>query len=767
MRHYIRFIAIAAAAAATLLSCSRQFDETGPAPKKAPRLIFEGGFGTTRTAYGEAADGVYQLTWTKGDAIGIFSFDQAETMNENMKAELLDISIGSPSGLFAPVDNIYTVPAEEEGADPITVVESLKYPQDSDEKFFIYYPFKAGTAIDVETASVSGTLDSRQFQETLGDRKIGPNGFSTAMASVRAGSNKVSFTLDHKMVYICFKASSTEFADSQLHGVQLFDKNGGAALAGAWSYNPLTGVLAAGESVKASASVEIAEHDFKSAPAANELYLTVLPGDFSAADMYVVVTFMKEDGSTITIPKKFDKTCKFPAGTLTTLDLGDVKSSDNIYPWYEPMEKRDLIGFYAYGHANTYYAVRPVRSEEDKAAGKKTYTTVHIDAKARGDFSRVVEPKYYALLSPSEMGCGSLGVSVRRFLSLDKEGNEVKRTDLPEHAIDADYSFDVYVLDQGYCTGRWGTVAIYDKDYNLIWSYMVIGYVPDDEPQDIVYPEGFTLLDRYLGQAYGPKKAAELGKFDDPSCAFFQWGRKDPLTWTNTNGLAYYKFENADETTSIETAIKNPTTVYGYLNTSGRNTYGDWQQADGQRNDLWGGYNNTDKEWFDPEEKGHKTVFDPCPDGYRVPDTRVFKAITDKTEIWESTNKSSLQVHDATAEGYYMKPDSPWYSTTSGKGVTVLAVPVAGAPYEKDGVTYDVFPWGGFLYSSGSYTNRSGSVCDYALEVWANAFCNSDPKHQGSAACMEYGYWSTARLFNDRHSAQKGQRNSVRCQKED
>ena len=775
MKRNILKIAVLALSAATLLSCAQQFDERGPEAKKASRLIFEGGFDATRTAFGAAEDGVYQLIWSRGDAIGIFSFDQTETMNDNMKAELLETSVGMASGLFAPVDNVYTVPAEEEGADPITVVETISYPQESDEQFFIYYPWKSGTAIDVEIAAVHGTLDSRQFQDALGDKKIGFNGFSTAMASVKAGTNKVSFTLTHRMAYVCFKAASTELSDYQLHSVQLFDMNKEAALVGDWAFSPISGELTKGEKGKYSASVEISKHNFSAAPAANELYLTVLPGDYSAAEMWVSVTFMRQDGQTVTIPKRFEKNCKFPAGTLTTIDLGDLKTSDVNFAWYEPVEKRDLVAYYAYGHSNTYYAERPERTEADEAAGTRTYTTVHIDAKARGDFSRVREPKYYALVSPSEMGCRSKASGVRRFLSLEPGNSELlsaastQREDVPTHEIGADCSFDVYVLDQGYCTGRWGTVGIYDKDYNLLWSFMVIGYVPDDVPRDIVYPEGFTLLDRYLGQAYGPAKAAELGKFDDPACAYFQWGRKDPLTWTNTNGLVYFTYKDADETTSIETAIQNPTTVYGYNKELGRNTYGDWQQADGQRNDLWGGYNNTDKEWYDPEEKGHKTVFDPCPDGYRVPDSKVFKTISEKALTWESTNKSSLQIREPGQEGYYLNPKSPWFSTNSGKGETVLAVPVAGAPfvYSEDNQTYDIWPWAGFLYGSESYTKRSGSVCDYNLEAWANAFCNSDQKHHGRATCMEYGYWSSVIYRSDRHSAHKAQRNSVRCQKED
>jgi len=746
----------AAVASFAVLSCtSIQETEFPDHQKSGESIVFEGDFATTKISYGEAVDGVYELSWTAGDEIGIFSFDQTETMNNNIKAELSESSVGMSKGLFVPIDEIIVIPPVEEGGEPTEIVESLVFPETSDETFFIYYPYKKGTSIDVASAGVNSIVEKVQNQDVIGDRKIGANGFCTAFSSVKANSKKATFSLTHNMAYVCFKASSSEFIGFQLHSVQLFDSKKEAALSGNFSYNLVDKTVVPGEKTNWTATVQVENHDFTSAPSSSELYLTVLPGDFSSAEMYVVVTFINAEGETATIPMKLNKTCKFPAGTLTTIDLGDVTSARNEYSWYEPFEKRNLLGFYAYGHTNTYYAEHIARADSVMLS-----TEVEIDVKARGDFSRVAEPKYYALVVPSEMGDAKLGLGTRYFLSTDgkRGGTSCSREDVPTKEV-VDGKIKVYVLDLTAGSGRWGTVGIYDENHELLWSYLIIGYQTGDAPKDVVYNEGFTLMDRYLGQFWGNAAAAEKGTFDTsggPVLPFFEWGRKDPFAWTNSNGLAFYKSMAYDDETTIETGIKNPTIHLGYVKGNATvDTNGDWQ-AEGIRTDLWGGYNNAEKSWYDPEEKGHKTVFDPCPDGYRVPDAKVFKAVGDNAEIWEAKNNHKLQVVDATAAGYYLNPDSPFYAS----GFSVLA-------YKLGNGSYDYWYWAGYSNESASFTGRSSNSKNIALEVWSNAVSNEDSPWNARACCMEYGYWSTARQFNARHSARKAYRYPVRCQKED
>lgn len=109
------------------------------------------------------------------------------------------------------------------------------------------------------------------------------------------------------------------------------------------------------------------------------------------------------------------------------------------------------------------------------------------------------------------------------------------------------------------------------KNGTIIWSYLI--WVTESAPSgDVLPPLG--------GQLY------------------FQWGRKDPLTASSayagnqgTGGLSY--------------SISHPC---DFIANSGSGNGLDWftENADGQDDALWG-------------EGGSKSVWDPCPFGYRVP----------------------------------------------------------------------------------------------------------------------------------------------------
>ena len=736
-------------AGSTLLlsSCMKEeLEPAAPSSVSGKTLVFEGDFTvSTKIQYGDAEDGIHTLTWTEGDAIGIFSYDQTETMNNNIRADLHSSTYDVSKGIFIPVDEIIEIPPTEEGGEPTEGIISIEYPQNSDETFVVYYPYRSGTELSVDDGSLHSTVANEQTQDAVGDRKVLANGFATGIAEVAAGSGKATFALTHRLAYITVKATSSEFSGYQLHSVQLFDRNGQAALTGDFAIEPIEGTLSVTEGTTGSSvRVDVQSHDFSAAPEKSELYLAVLPGDYSSADMYIAVTFINADGATQTVPMKFDKKCVFPSGSLTTIDLGDIKSSDNVWPWYSTSEKRDLVKRWAYGPQNTYFAERPENNGES--------TRVTIDVKARGDFSKVKEPKYYSLLLPSEMGDpGAVTSGVRAFLSTDgtkdpasiTSGSTTEPNYLP---VDAGYTITVYVLDQILGTGRWGTVALYDEDKNIIWSFMVQGYKKGDAPQDVNYP-GFTLLDRCLGQGNGNRKAEADGDFDSNAPAYFQWGRKDPLTWSNSSGLGYIMEFTTEPVADVGDAASIPTTKI---------VSGDrWYEGDIHW-ELWGGYNNTD-DWYDPEESGAKTIYDPCPEGYRVPDARVFKEVGDNTEIWEMPNGHALQVTDASAPNCYLNPESPFYAKYS-----TLA-------YKLQDGTYDYWPFLGYL-SNGTrqYAERSSNNNNNALETWANSYLNSAVS-AGNArgVTLEYGYWSKERLFNSRHDAMMTYAYPVRCQKDD
>ena len=124
----------------------------------------------------------------------------------------------------------------------------------------------------------------------------------------------------------------------------------------------------------------------------------------------------------------------------------------------------------------------------------------------------------------------------------------------------------------------------------------------------------------------------------------YQWGRKDPFTpravsaevqiynatgtpiTKGTNGIGTadeeFKFDNTTKTT-INHLIQNPSTYYG-------KGHGDLV------NNTWvpiasAGYNNTTKEgdWWNPTIK---TLYDPCPNGYRIPESGTYGEASEWTK---------------------------------------------------------------------------------------------------------------------------------------
>ena len=745
-----KYIFIMALASLTLSACVNETLEPTPSQKKGKEIFFEGSFSKSSTAtkveFQDAVDGIHALTWSEGDQIGIFTYN-GSTTNNNMKATLHKETAGNATGVFVPEDRVVIIPPEEDGGEPTEDIIEIEYPAEGadEEDFLIYYPYRDGMEINADDFSLHASVAHDQVQDKIGDRKVISNGLATAIAKVLPGSNKATFALTHKLAYVCVKAYSSEFVGYQLHAVHMFDMDGQAALSGDFIIDPETGTFTVdSQSTKPSVRVDVANHDFSSNPEKNELYLAVLPGDYSTADIYFEVTFINAYGATKNIPLKFDKTCKFPAGSLSTIDLGEITSSMVNLPWYSIDEERDLVKRCAYGSQNTYFAQRP-------ASGSSTAVT--IDVKARGDFSRVREPKYYALLSPSEYGCVTAG-SGRKFLSLDGTTENASMSSNygtgKYETIGSDYEFTVYVVSPTTeRQGMWGTVAIYDENKNILWSYMIQGYLEDDVPQDMDYGD-FKLLDRFLGQGIGSKKAVEYKDLATDSPAYFQWGRKDPFVWSNSKAPMYTA--KAEKFKDVADAASEPCARV-MLNSE------KWYEGE-TRFDLWGGSNNTEKGWYDPQAKGHKTVYDPCPAGYRVPDAKVFNTIKQTAQPWEVANGLAHQI----AEN--IKTDTPFTGgTTHGyrKAHSALAVQLSGD-------TYDYFPYCGFLWSKTdkAYNERSANNVDRIMLTWSNSATASEMQKKGPFAVMlEYGYWSSSAQMGTDNDQSMNMAFPIRCQKID
>lgn len=154
--------------------------------------------------------------------------------------------------------------------------------------------------------------------------------------------------------------------------------------------------------------------------------------------------------------------------------------------------------------------------------------------------------------------------------------------------------------EDDYRLQRKGNVRLggYDAMGNLVWSWHI--WVTD-RPLNINYGNGYTSMDRNLGAV-----STDPADYNDDvpvlSGAVYQWGRKDPMFIheLKTHPDLYIK----SGPVTIAEAHLHPRTFYK----QGETLNNDWTT---QTNDhLWG--------WISERDDMVKTMYDPCPPGYRV-----------------------------------------------------------------------------------------------------------------------------------------------------
>ena len=161
----------------------------------------------------------------------------------------------------------------------------------------------------------------------------------------------------------------------------------------------------------------------------------------------------------------------------------------------------------------------------------------------------------------------------------------------------------------------------------IVWSWhvWVTDYDPMSDPfvwTDKSTGTSYTFMDRNLG-------AKNAKKYDAGSLGLlYQWGRKDPFVGADGTDSSVYvlkydidgnrvrevseerpTYPSSDyESTNLLLSIQNPNTFYSAPSSAWPVV--DWLTDDAQRqnHDLWGGVS------------GYKTKYDPCPEGWKVPE---------------------------------------------------------------------------------------------------------------------------------------------------
>lgn len=214
------------------------------------------------------------------------------------------------------------------------------------------------------------------------------------------------------------------------------------------------------------------------------------------------------------------------------------------------------------------------------------------------------------------------------------------------------FSLNDKCREEGLCGNA--VLAAYDEDENIIWTWHI--WVTD-QLQDVTYgllkyndyenipnfgnfddpnlrPEAKSLTDvTFMNMNLGATKATWTGASDalETYGLYYQWGRKDPFPGPSTSDYAqadlstktyYYMDEGAKNSVSeylplypiVEDGARHPLEIVGTAQVS--ETYpNDWLYSSVDQ--LWG---------YSPSAKRivKKTIYDPCPYGYRVADDELY-----------------------------------------------------------------------------------------------------------------------------------------------
>ena len=193
------------------------------------------------------------------------------------------------------------------------------------------------------------------------------------------------------------------------------------------------------------------------------------------------------------------------------------------------------------------------------------------------------------------------------------------------------------------------------------------------------------------------------GNVKKGATTLYQWGRKDAFPGVDASKLAANSHftANAGDNMSIENGIQHPDNFYTWGSSwystppTGYSYYNLWS-AD---NTVTGGYNQGN------DNPVVKTVYDPCPVGFKMPANNAFTGFT--TTGLNSTSQSEMNVDGTDNWQTYQNNFGHNFWTNSSKTATIN-FPASGLRYDNDGSLSSV---GLFGYYWSAVPNSSNNAC--------------------------------------------------------
>ena len=446
------------------------------------------------------------------------------------------------------------------------------------------------------------------------------------------------------------------------------------------------------------------------------------PKDYSSDKIWYVFT-LEKDGVSRVLPIETDG-LNIPAATAVRFDAGSLAESRNAAPWYYPYEdKRLMCGEgYAYGDANTYL----IQFKDNTYTGATLNpdpdipSSVTIDYRLRGDMfgSPVPEDVTFEWLqgyNNSNPAWGKYTMDRTNIWNCDK------------YSISADTeNYKVTVTNTGAHVGA--PILLMKKDGKVLWAWTFWNIAADGTRFGPVDFGGIQLANLAIGHA-STQKESILSKLTElrRSTYYYQWGRPIPTFSQNGTGVYFAEADGRNAAKprvpvcdkgalSVAEALQNPGYLIqnAYTKGTASSALNDWNK-DGMMNqaDLWGGSSS--------EVEGVKSIYDPCPKGWRVADAKTYLNVFPKPVGGYSKadypQDETVGYHAVRVKGVEF-PCSGYYAvTTSGEGYV-----------DNYGVSYGTSRTAANLYWTNTFNSYSKAFsfgADYFYKKYDGAVENT------------------------------------------
>ena len=699
-----------AAVVAGGMLCACAADPTGdPVPQRLVTRNIRIAASASETRTELATDG-YNMQWSPGDQIGVYveSGDTFTTTNVPLTFEGTE---PSSSGTFSG---------------EITLTEGA-----SSYTLYAYYPYSANGSSGA--TSVPFTLDTQQTQSSSGDSShLGNYDFLVAGAVTSTTGDFGPLTFSHAFAVIQVNLTgSGTMAGKSVESVMLFGTDaatvsssgtvsGTANMAGGFSFDLTSTSNTTATYTGGAAQINYCGVTFAEPPTLGTepvtAYLAVNPADYSqgSGEVYVVVSTTDGYTSTWSLPGIVISAGQMPvvtqeisSGTAAgpTVSLSSSGETANCYVVSTPSQSYSFNATVAGNGVITDDLLAAVQLFEGR--------TLSADITG-GGYAKLLWQSQPWLIEPGSITYADGQITfalTERPTQLG--GNAVIALYADSSSDEALWSWHIWVTDQ---TNEELQAAV--ETYTMYSTY------------ETAYGAGSAqMMDRNLGAVY-KEDGPYARSFRAP---LFQWGRKDPFPWGD---VVYDADSNPYNYLSEWTAVQTTGSPGEYVGYTGNTWYAtaypdtfiattqsssyDWYWGGGQgttsayrNNSLWGNPNGTTV-----GQETTKTLFDPCPPGWKVPHPYVFSAFT-TTGATASVSSGDTEVSGSFVQG--------WNFIYNGSSTTYY--PGVGYRYDEYGAFF--FSPSGYYWTSSPAPSDSFGAWTFGLTAATVYECYSDPRGFG------------------------------------